>query len=366
MKKFFKIFLEVVLGLALLAGALVVMRSCKREQGEAQAQAAGGGPRAHKVAVAAAELRRTSDKLDALGNGEAKESVEITASESEKVVGIFFTDGQAVEEGDLLVQLEERLLQAERKSAVAALEEDEREVQRLSTLLKKDAIAEKELDSRKTALVKAQSALEAIDVRLALREIRAPFKGVLGLRRVSLGAYVAPGTVVTTLDDISQIHVDFMVPEKYLVTLTPGMTFLMRTPAFPGNMITGVVTTVETRIDPVTRSAVVRGTVDNPERRLRPGMLFTVALESTPRETLWVPEKALMSLGEIQFVYVPQNDGTVARREIRLGRREGGSMEVLEGLAEGELVVTDGVGKLQDGDAVDIVNGKETASHDDL
>lgn len=356
MKKVIKIIIEVVLGVAVLAVAAGVYKGCRKELAVTSSSMAA---MATPVGVAEVQERLTSDRLEALGTGKAKESVEITASESEKIVGIFFEDGERVEAGKLLVQLEERLLQAERESAVATLADERREMERAKELLKKDGIAEKVLDSRATSLAKAEIALEAIDARLRMREVRAPFGGFLGLRRVSLGAYVTPGTVMTTLDDISELHVDFTVPEKYLVTLGTGVVFRTRTSAFPGMVITGMVTSVETRIDPVSLSAVVRGTVDNAEGKLRPGMLFTIDLEASPRRSLWVPEKALMSLGEIQYVFVPDAEEKAERREVRLGRREEGMVEVVKGLALGERVVTDGVGKLKDGMAVRIVDGRE-------
>ena len=343
MGKILKVIVEVVVGLVVLSAAVWVFQTRKGTVTQTTRAAV-----TNEVAVVVAEARLTSDRLEALGTGRAKESVLITASESERVVGLFFEDGEVVEAGRLLAQLEERLLLAERKIAVAVLEEERREMERARELLEKEGIARRIADARETSLAKAELALESIDARLELREVRAPFAGVLGLRRVSVGAWVSPGTVITTLDDISEIHIDFSVPEQYLGVIGTGVKFEARTAALPDVVVTGQVTHVEARIDSASLSATARGTVGNGDGRLRPGMQFAVWLETSPRMSVWVPEKAMVSLGEKQFVYV-EAGGRVSRREVWLGRREAGMVEVREGLVAGERVVTDGVGKMREG-----------------
>ena len=354
MNKTLKIFFQAVIGFATLAGAVYMLVNHTKET-TGQARQAGA---VENVVAAFVEERFTSDRIEALGTGSAKESVLVTASESEKVTGIFFEDGQRVEAGELLAQLEERLLRVERKNAVATLADEQREMERARELLDKEGIARRVADARETSLAKAEIALEAIDARLEMREVRAPFAGVLGARQVSLGAYVTPGTVFATLDDISEIHVDFTVPERHLGALSEGMLFEARNAAFPEWVATGRVVNVEARIDPVSLMARARGTLGNADGRLRPGMSFPVRVEALPRNSLWIPERALMSLGEVQFVFVP-DDGTARRREVRLGRREDGMVEVTAGLNAGERVVTDGVGKLRDGMMVNITGLNE-------
>jgi len=352
MGKLFKFLVQGMAGLVLLAAAVYVFVNHKKEPAQQARQRSGG---AEPVRVAAVEERMTSDRIEALGTGGAKESVLVTASEGEKITGLFFNDGDRVEAGQLLAQLEERLLRAERQAALATLEDERREMGRARELLEKDGIARRVAEARETSLTKAELAVGAIDTRLEMREVRAPFAGVLGTRRVSLGAYVAPGTVFATLDDTSEIHIDFSVPERHLSAVAEGVLFEARTAAFPDRALTGRVANVEARIDPVSLMARVRGTVPNADGRLRPGMSFTVRAEASPRLSLWVPEKALMSLGELQYVFVPDGSGKVSRREVRLGRREDGMVEVVAGLSAGARVVTDGVGKMRDGVDVNIV-----------
>ena len=352
MKKFFKILVEIIIGLVVLGAAVMVYNSGKKEKAANKTQAAGAVP----VVVQRVAERLTHDRVEALGRGVARESILVTASESEKITDVFFNDGDAVRAGQLLVQLEERLLQAEREIALATLADERREMERARELLGKDGIARKVVEGRETSLAKAELALAAIDTRLDMRKVRAPFAGVLGLRQVSLGAYVSPGTVLTTLDDISELHVDFSVPERYLGMLATGLVFRARTSAFPEEVLEGRITHVEARIDAASLSAMARGTLANADGRLRPGMLFSVWLEALPRMSMWVPEKVMVSLGEKQFVFVA-SDGRVTRREVKLGRREVGMVEVREGLTAEEWVVTDGVGKLRDGAQVEVTHG---------
>jgi len=361
MGKILKVIVEVVAGLAVLGAAVWVFQTRKGTTTQTTRAAM-----TNEVAVATAEARLTSDRLEALGTGRARESVLITASESERVTGLFFEDGEVVEAGRLLAKLEDRLLLAERSIAVAVLEEERREMARARELLEKEGIARRLADARETSLAKAELALEAIDARLELREVRAPFAGVLGLRRVSAGAWVTPGTVIATLDDVSEIHIDFSVPERYLGAVGTGVVFTARTQMLPDAVVTGRVTHVEARIDTTSLSATARGTVGNGDGRLRPGMLFAVWLEASPRMSVWVPEKAMVSLGEKQFVFVA-NGNRVTRREVFLGRREAGMVEVREGLGAGEQVVTDGVGKMRDGMTVRVAtsNNEQVTSNNE-
>ena len=362
MGKFLKVFFEVVVGLAVLGAAVFFFMKGGKREGAAQVKKSGA---TNEVVVAVVEARMTSDRLEAMGTGRARESVVVTASESERVAAVFFEDGETVEAGRLLAQLEERLLRAELGIARTTLADERREMERAKELLEKEGIARRLVDARETSLAKAELAVEAIETRLKLREVRAPFAGVLGLRRVSEGAWVTPGTVITTLDDVSEIFVDFTVPEKYLAALATGVVFEARTPVLPGEALVGRVTGLEPRIDPQSLTALARGTLANAEGRLRPGMLFTVWLDVAPRMSSWLPEKAVVSLGERQFVFV-ETDGKVSRREVWLGRREAGMVEAREGVNAGERVVTDGVGKMREGMSVKISNVQQRSENRDV
>jgi membrane fusion protein (multidrug efflux system) len=175
---------------------------------------------------------------------------------------------------------------------------------------------------------------------------------VLGLRQVSPGSLVTPGTPIATLDDISLIKLDFQVPERFLAVLERGQGVTARSGTYPGRDFIGEVTSVDSRVDPVTRSVTVRAEIPNPERRLRPGMLMTVQVFLEPRRAIVVPEIAVVQVGTDSFVYRVKPDDTVERAAVQLGSRREGRVEVTAGLDAGNRIVVEGTVKLRDGSHV--------------
>jgi membrane fusion protein (multidrug efflux system) len=193
-----------------------------------------------------------------------------------------------------------------------------------------------------------EARVAAARARLADTVIRAPFGGRVGLRRISVGTLISPGTVITTLDDASTIKVDFSVPDLYVGELRTGQAIIARTSAYPGREFRGIVSSVDSRVDPASRAVTVRAKVPNGDALLKPGMFLTVQLAQETRDALVVPEEALVPEQARQFVYVVEGDA-VAKREVRLGRREPGLVEIVDGLAVGDRVVIEGTLKLRDG-----------------
>ena len=187
--------------------------------------------------------------------------------------------------------------------------------------------------------------------RLDDRLIRAPFPGRLGFRQVSPGELVTPGSVITTLDDISVIKQDFSIPEVHLNLVREGMHLVAASSAFPGTTFDAEVRTVGSRIDAITRAATVRAYIDNRELILRPGMLLTVHLTTAEREALMVPEMALVQRASQAYVYRIE-EGTARLVPVQHGLRRSGWVEIINGLSEGEPVVAEGVIKVRDGAAV--------------
>jgi membrane fusion protein (multidrug efflux system) len=171
---------------------------------------------------------------------------------------------------------------------------------------------------------------------------------------VSVGSFVAPGAVITTLDDSSQIKLDFTVPEAVVAAMKPGLTLEATSVAFPGRTFAGKVVSVDSRVDPGTRSVLVRAIVPNSEGLLKPGMFMNVRLARGAADLLVVPEETLVPEQGDVFVYVVQ-DGKASKRRIQTGQRRVGSVQVTEGLQSGELVVTEGTQKLRDGASVEVV-----------
>jgi membrane fusion protein (multidrug efflux system) len=186
--------------------------------------------------------------------------------------------------------------------------------------------------------------------------IRASFNGRTGFRHVSVGSFVSPGTAITTLDDTSIIKLDFTVPETYLFVLRRGLTVTAIAAGLPDRTFTGVITNMDSRVDPVTRSVIVRAELDNPDGVLRQGMFMTVALQGEVSPTLLVPEEALVPERGHAYVFVV-HDNVVERREVRTGKRKPGFVEIVDGVREHERVVVDGTQHVRDGSVVEETNG---------
>jgi membrane fusion protein (multidrug efflux system) len=220
------------------------------------------------------------------------------------------------------------------------------------SLRERDLVSQEELDLAQGDLDAARARVAAAEARLRDRIITAPFAGVLGIRRVSPGTLVSPGDVITTLDDLTVVKVDFSVPEALLSQIAPGQPIRGRSAAWPDEVFEGRVANIDSRVDPTTRAVAVQARLPNPRRRLRAGMLMTVELTCCPREALGVPERALLSYADRQYVYVVLDDQTVEQREVKLGARDVGWVEVVSGLTAAEAVVVDGLLNLRDGASV--------------
>lgn len=312
--------------------------------------AAGGGnpayvPPVPMVAVAPVAMREIEERIEALGTTSSWESIEVRSTVTEFVEAIHFSDGQVVAGNDLLLTLVQREEVAKLAEARAFLDEQVREVRRIEGLVASKSMSRNQFDERKTLLEIARQRVAGAEAAVADRNIRAPFAGVLGLRSVSPGALVRPETVITTLDDIATLRLDFPVPSTYLQSLRTGDKVRATTPALAGQQFTGEVIGIDTRVNPVDRSVRLRARIDNRERSLKPGMLLNVELHHGRRSALLVPEQAIIHYQRDHFVLLLERaDGNrVQRRQIKVGLRIPGSAEVRSGLAEGDLVVTEGL-----------------------
>jgi membrane fusion protein (multidrug efflux system) len=250
-------------------------------------------------------------------------------------------------------------------AAEATLREQEQTLQRARTLLNKGFVTKASLDTARAARDSAAARLAATRSRMADRTIRTPFAGVLGLRRVSVGALVRPADVITTLDDISRIKVDFSVAETQMAGVTRGQTVRATAAAFPGETFTGTVDSLDTRIDPQSRTISIRAVFANDKARLLPGMLMTVGIESNRRQSLSVAEQTLVPIENKQYVYVIEAENKAERREVRTGARIPGHVEILGGLKQGESLVLEGTLKMRPGATIRIAGSGEQAEGKD-
>ncbi len=335
----------------LLIIALTGLVACSEEPA---AGARGGWGSAAKVVTAQVELRPMIDEIEALGTARANESVEIQPRIASLIDHVDFVEGQMVQEGDLLVELENKEIVAGLALAEASLTESRSIYDRSRSLASSQAISASNLEQLLAQVKVDEAQVEAARARLANTRILAPFTGRVGLRRVSPGSFVNTSTVITTLDDVSQIKLDFSVPETFLTTVSEGMDIVAHSLVYPDREFLGTVSSIDTRLDPVSRSVQVRALIPNPDSILKPGMFLTVDLQRDRGDVLLAPEQAIVPEGTRQYVYVVK-DGKAEKRAVLLGRRIPGYVTIEEGLAPGEEIVTEGTHKIRDGAGVEAV-----------
>lgn len=343
--------ISLLIAVVLLALAAAVVLRVQQQGGEA-----GGGPGAGAgvpVVVASVVEAPFVDSLQAVGSTRANESIEITANVSDRIERILFEEGEQVTAGQLLVQMNAAEERAQLAEALANLSDQRQQFERLDRLVATNSASRSQRDEQKARMEAAEARVEAIRARIDEREIRAPFAGQLGLRQVSPGARIASGTMITTLDDIQPIKLDFSVPEGFLAALATGAIIRSRTAAWPDRTFEGRVTQISPRVDPVTRAVAIRAELPNDDRLLRPGMLMLVDLVRDERQGLMVPEGALTPRGERQYVFRIR-DGRAEQVEVRVGSRRPGVAEITSGLRVGDVVVVEGAMRLRGGSEVTI------------
>jgi membrane fusion protein (multidrug efflux system) len=360
MRKYYFIgFLTVVFFVMTIA---VVLRSISAEQ-----SARGGwGGRQTPVSVHTIEALEFADVFSAIGTARANESVTITAKVSDVIARIEFESGDEVEQGEILIELADDEEAAGLSEARATMRETSREVERIRDLTERGVAPRSRLDEAVAAMERARARVEAIEARVADRIIRAPFSGVVGLRNVSVGELIGPGDAIVQLDDSSAIKLDFTLPERFLSVVEPGLNISAISSAWPDTIFEGLVANVDSRVDPTTRAITVRAVIDNADRRLRPGMLMSVEMRRAERSRPAIPGNAIIRIDETAFVFVVENteqEASVVRRDFELGIRQGGMVEVLEGLSVGEQIVGEGVHRLSPGARVQIA-APDTSEHD--
>jgi membrane fusion protein (multidrug efflux system) len=304
--------------------------------------------------VRSVELKR---EIEALGTAKANESIDVTAKASNLVTAVRFEEGQQVRRGEVLVELDSAQARAELAIAEAAVSESRSQFRRSRELFATKALSEAQLDQLEATLKADEARVAAATARLSDTVIRAPFNGRVGLRRVSVGSLVNPGAVITTLDDSSVIKLDFTVPETFLAAIKPGQTIVAKGAAYPDEAFAGTVASIDSRVDPSTRSVTVRAMLPNEKGLLKPGMFMTVRLARGAAQGLVVSEQALVPEQGNVFVFVAKGDAA-EKRLVRTGQRLVGDVEIVAGLQEGEQVVIEGTQKLRDGAPIKVLSSE--------
>ncbi len=305
---------------------------------------------AQAYAVESAVVLQT---LNAVGTLVANEAVTIVGESSRRVAEVHVSDGARVGKGDLLFKLDDADLRAdlqrlEGRRGLAISTET-----RLRELIGQLLVSQQDYDRAVSELRAIDGEIGVLKVALLKTEIRAPFAGRLGLRRVSEGAYINPNTPLTTLQDVTQLKLDFALPERYADVVKLGEDFRFRIEG-RGEVFTARVTAVEPQIDPGTRSLLVRGIAPNPNGALSPGASASVEIDVKKSDGIMIPSRALLPSIKGNSVFVAEN-GKAVEHEVRIGMRTAERVEVLSGLKPGDVVITSNLLRLRPGVAVKLL-----------
>ncbi len=308
-----------------------------------------GGFQMPPTPVEVAEVRPqvVRDQFRALGGVASQDQIEVVSELNATIVELPFAEGRPLEQGALIARLDDREFAAESQRSEAVRDQAKANFDRATTLRAENAISEQALEDARTALKVAEANAALARARFEKTRIRAPFPGLAGRRRVSPGAYLRSGDVITDLARIDEMKVTFSAPERFAAMLAVGVPVDVSTPAFPDERFPGRVSVVDPVIDPQTRTVQLVARIPNPARRLRPGMSANVSVTFAERAgALAVPDEAVFAEGSQSFVFVVDDSNQVARVPVRLGTRDSARVEVLEGLSAGQRVVSAGHQKL--------------------
>ena len=316
--------------------------------GQAKPEAEGPPPVA--VELASVSSGAMPEVLDAVGTLRSAEAVVVRPEVSGRIATIAFREGAQVKRGTVLVGLDDSIARAELQQARANLTLAEADLKRSTDLAARGFVSAAARDDAVAKREVARAARALAEARLAKTQLRAPFSGVAGTRNVSIGDYVREGDALFNLEDIASLKVDFRLPEIHFSRLRRGQAIDIRSDALPDESFAARVAAIDPVVDAAGRAVLLRAELQNPGLRLRPGMFVRVRLQLAEREgVLRVPEQALVP-GTQNTVYVYRVAEGVARRApVSIGARQNGMAEIIDGLAEGDVIVAAGQQKLRDG-----------------
>ncbi len=325
--------------------------------------AAGGPARPPAVEVARVETVKLTDDAQAVGTLRSRQGVMLRPEVSGRVTQLNFRDGDRVTKGQLLVQLDDQLPQAQVQQAQAELSIANANHRRNQELVAQNFISQRSVDESSANLQVAQAKLSLAQATAARLRIVAPFNGIAGIRTINVGDYLKDGADIVNIEDIEAIFVDFRLPERFQTKVARGQRAVVDIDALPGRKFSAVVQAIDPLVDANGRSVGIRGCIDNRSLQLRPGMFARVnAVFGERNEARVIPEEAIIPQGGrqtvIKLVDGPDGDTKMAQRvEVKVGIRRPGRVEITEGLQPGDVVVTAGHQRIQkDGMPVRVVD----------
>src|SRR5215217_6618304 len=236
---------------------------------------------------------RFVDRIEAVGTAVANEQVTLSSPVTERIVRLNFDDGSFVRAGQVVAVLQQGQETAQLAEVQARARQAEQQLGRVTQLKNRGFATRADYDAQVAAAAAARAQGQQVRAQIGERVITAPFGGWVSLRNISAGAVVNQGTPIATISDVTRIKLDFPVPETVLAVIRPGQTIEAVSAAYPDQPFRGTIRTIDPVVDPATRAVTVRALIPNPDRRLRPGMMMTVGIESAPRNALSVPELAI-------------------------------------------------------------------------
>ena len=314
---------------------------------------AGGPPRAPSVEVAQVEKTRIVDETQSVGSLRSNQGVILRPEVGGRVSQVLFKDGQRVKKGQVLVQFDDQLPAAQLMQSKAELSIAQANHTRNQELVAQNFISKRSLDESEASLQVAQAKLALAQATLQRLKVVAPFDGVAGLRQINVGDYLKDGADMVNVEDIDAVLLDFRLAERFQAKIKPGQKAEVSFDALPGQKFTAVVQAIDPLIDANGRSVGVRGCIDNRQMQLRPGMFARVSAVFGEREdALIIPEEAIVPQGGRTFVVkvVPganKDEQMSERVAVKIGLRQPGRVEILEGLSFGDTVVVAGQQRLQ-------------------
>lgn len=332
------------------------------ESGGAAPAAAVSAARPVTVEVSRVQIMKLSDDAQAVGSLRSRQGVMLRPEVSGRITALNFRDGERVRKGQLLVQLDDQLPLAQVKQSEAELSIAKANHKRNQELLAQNFISQRSVDESAANVEVALAKLALAQATAARLKIYAPFDGIAGIRNVNVGDYLKDGTDIVNLEDIDTVYVDYRLPERFQTRVRPGQKAVVELDALPGRTFEARVQAVDPLIDANGRSVGVRASVANRQLQLRPGMFARVTTVFGVRDKARVvPEEAIVPQGGRQYVIKlvagPDKDSLVSQRvDVKVGIRRPGQVEIVEGLKEGDTVVTAGQQRLQrDGSVVKVL-----------
>ena len=311
-----------------------------------------GGPpggRAVTVETITVEASALRESLDAVGSILAEASALLRAEVPGQVVGLHFDDGQRVARGDRLFSIEATVLEAEANEARANAEQREAEYKRATELVDDQLISATDFDTARANYNVSLARLRSAEARLSKTVIRAPFDGVAGLRRINIGDYATVGQEVVDVVQLNPLRVEFTLPETQLARVRSGQDVEVTVGAYPDSVFSGTISAIAPQIEVAARNVTLRAELPNPEFKLRPGLFAQVSITLDQRDdAIVIPEQAIWPIGNDKTIFVVV-DGAAVQRVVQLGQRLPGRVQIIDGLAVGDVLVTAGQMKIYDG-----------------